>query len=294
MVLALLTTLTLHQLPGPVALPGAAEQERFKAYFQKGEELYSQGEYGAAIWNFRQADSIRVTPEVAFDLAKCHEKLADLAFATFWYRQYLKRAPNANDALDVAERVGTVLARAEGEGRGLLELNSPGATDVVVNNVRFAEPPVAMFLPPGEYEVAARFPSGVKTMVTQIRTGKTTPLMFEPMPPPLLDASNDEPLVIGKAPSRPVNKIRLLGIGSAVLGVVGLGVGIPFGVMSTGNAARCCSMMPDPALSQMERQRLANEANSQAVIGNIGVAAGIVLLAAGAVLIVMSLLGVGG
>src|SRR5688572_13792922 len=141
-------------------MPGAAEQERFKSYFTKGEELYTQGEYGAAIWNFRQADSIRLTPEVAFDLAKCHEKLGDVAFSTFWYRQYLKRAPNANDALDVAERVGTVLARAEGEGRGLLELQSNGAVELVVNKVRFAEPPVAMFLPPGEYEVAARFPSG--------------------------------------------------------------------------------------------------------------------------------------
>ena len=294
MVLALLASLALHQ----VSMPGAAEQERFKSYFQKGEELYTQGEYGAAIWNFRMADSIRVTPEVAFDLAKCHEKLADIAFATFWYRQYLKRAPNANDALDVAERVGTVLARAEGEGRGLLELSSPGAIDLVVNKVRFAEPPVAMFLPPGEYEVAARFPSGVKTMVTQIRTGKTSPVTFEPLPPPLLDSTSDEPLVIGKAPSRPTNKVRLLGIISAGLGVVGLGVGIPFGIMSTSNATRCCSMDPsmlDPSLkTQTDRERVANEANSQAIIGNAGVIAGAVLLAAGALLIILSIMGVGG
>src|SRR5687768_7892831 len=176
-------------------MPGAAEQERFKAYFTKGEELYTQGEYGAAIWNFRQADSIRLTPEVAFDLAKCHEKLGDVAFATFWYRQYLKRAPNASDALDVAERVGTVLARAEGEGRGLLEVVSPGAVDLNINKASFAEGPVAMFLAPGEYELSARFPSGVKTMVTQIRTGKTTPITFEPMPPPLLDASSAEVII---------------------------------------------------------------------------------------------------
>src|SRR5438874_364457 len=96
-----------------VSLPGATEQEHFKTFFTKGEQLYGQGEYGAAIWNFREAETIRLTPEVAFDLAKCHEKIGDLAFATFYYRQYLKRAPNASDALDVAERVGTVLAKAE-------------------------------------------------------------------------------------------------------------------------------------------------------------------------------------
>ena len=137
MLLALLLTLTTN--PGEVTMPGAAEQERFKVYFTQGETLYQQGDYGAAIWNFRQADSIRITPEVAFDLAKCHEKLNDVAFATFWYRQYLKRAPNATDALDVAERVGNVLARAEGEGRGLLEVTSPGATDLTVNKASFAE-----------------------------------------------------------------------------------------------------------------------------------------------------------
>lgn len=275
-------------------MPGAAEQERFKAYFTQGETLYQQGEYGAAIWNFRQADSIRITPEVAFDLAKCHEKLGDVAFSTFWYRQYLKRAPNASDALDVAERVGTVLARAEGEGRGLLEVQSPGAVDLSINKASFAEAPVAMFLPPGEYELSAKFPSGVKTMVTQIRTGKTTPVAFEPMPPPLLDASSAEPLVIGKGPSKPVNKVRVIGIVSAVLGVVGIGVGIPFGIMSTSNAARCCGSMPDPMLSLMQRQELANSANTQALIGNAGVFGGLGLLAIGVTLVVLSLAGIGG
>src|SRR5439155_1140374 len=73
LVLALLVLLTFTATD--VALPGNAEQERFEGFFTKGEQLYGQGEYGAAIWNFREADSIRLTPEVAFDLAKCHEKI---------------------------------------------------------------------------------------------------------------------------------------------------------------------------------------------------------------------------
>ena len=46
----LLLSLTLAA--GDVYMPGPAEKERFKAYFTQGEKLYSQGEYGAAIWNF--------------------------------------------------------------------------------------------------------------------------------------------------------------------------------------------------------------------------------------------------
>jgi hypothetical protein len=271
-----------------VALPGAAEQERFKAYFTQGEQLYTQGEYGAAIWNFRQADRIRVTPEVAFDLAKCHEKINDVAFATFYYRQYLKRAPNANDALDVAERVGTVLAKAESEGRGLLEVLSPGAIDVAINRASFAEAPVAVFLAPGEYEVTAKFPSGTKKMVAQIRTGKTTPIAFEPMPPPLVDAQGAA-MVTSEGPSKPFPMLRLISLPVMLVGLVGMGVGIPFMVMSHGEATRCCSdTMPDPTLTAGQRQQLALDANSHALIGNSVLIAGIGVLVAGAAMLVFS------
>jgi len=291
LVLALLLSLTSITLKASdVSMPGAAEQERFKAYFTQGETLYQQGEYGAAIWNFRQADGIRVTPEVAFDLAKCHEKLGDVAFATFWYRQYLKRAPNANDALDVAERVGTVLARAEGEGRGLLEVVSPGATDLSINKASFAEDPVALFLPPGEYELSAKFPSGTKTMVTQIRTGKTTPITFEPMPPPLIDSSNAEPIVAGRAPSRPINKVRLLSIAAIGLGVALGATGIAFGVMSTGEASRCCGPNADKTLSVSAANELAQSANTKAYIANGTLWPGIGFLVVGLALLTVTLI----
>jgi hypothetical protein len=283
--LALLVSLSLR---ADVVMPGAAEQERFKTFFSRGEELYKQGEYGAAIWNFREADKVRVTPEVAFDLAKCHEKLNDVAFATFYYRQYLKRAPNATDALDVAERVGTVLAKAEAEGRGLLEVLSPGAIDVAINKASFAEAPVALFLAPGEYEVTARFPSGIKKMVAQIRTGKTTPVAFEPMPPPLLDAEGAGPLTLTSGPSKPVNKLRILSIPAFVLGIAGVGIGIPFMAMSSSEASRCCSMNADPSLSASDRTQLAGDANTHAFIGNGGLGAGIGFVVVGAVLLILS------
>jgi hypothetical protein len=286
LLLALLVSLSSGATDA-VAMPGAAEQERFKAYFTQGESLYGQGEYGAAIWNFRQADKIRVTPEVAFDLAKCHEKLNDVAFATFYYRQYLKRAPTANDALDVAERVGTVLAKAEAEGRGLLEVLSPGAVDVAINKASFAEAPVAVFLAPGEYEVTAKFPSGVKKMVAQIRTGKTTPVAFEPMPPPLIDAAGAV-TISSEGPSRPVNKLRVTSIAVMALGVIGVGIGIPFMAISAGDAQRCCTM-PDPSLTSSERISLSHDANSAAVLGNTALFAGLGIVLVGAALLILSL-----
>lgn len=171
------------------AAPGAGEAETFKAFFSRGEELFAAGEMDAAIANFRRADLLRPTPEVAFDLGKCHERRGEKAFATYYYRLYLRRAPKAADALDVAEKVGEVLAEEGNEGRGLLEVDSPLRGKATVNGVAYSEFPVAVFLPPGDYELQASFSAGPRKLVASMHTGKITSIVFEPLAPPLVSAA---------------------------------------------------------------------------------------------------------
>ena len=127
-------------------MPGDAESQRFKAAFERGEAHFQKGDFGAAIASFKEADRARVTPEVAYDLAKCFEKLGDEAYTTFYYRLYMRRAPSAPDTLDVAEKVGTTLARLESEGQGFLEFDAPRANTVTLLGHKYPEPPVALFL----------------------------------------------------------------------------------------------------------------------------------------------------
>ncbi|MBI3182738.1 MAG: hypothetical protein HYZ28_11425 [Myxococcales bacterium] len=221
--------------------PPAQDLERFKAHFTQGEQFFEQGEYGAAIWHFRQADLIRVTPEVAFDLAKCHEKLGDLAFSTYYYRLYLRRSPTAKDALDVAEKVGAALALAEGEGRGLLEAEGGGLHSASVAGKAFPELPLAVFLPPGDYELLAQFPGGPHKRLVQIRTGKTHTVPVEPLPPPLLDAASATPQWAAADGSKPVNARGVVRTASyAVLGasVVALAAGTAMGAMAASDKSR--------------------------------------------------------
>ena len=268
--MTLLSTLALVALANsaPPWMPDAETQERFKAYFEAGEKLYQEGEFGAAIWNFKQAESQRLTPEVAYDLAKCHEKLGDLSFATYYYRVYMRRAISASDALTVAEKVGTVLAAAEGEGRGQLELDVPGASDITVNGRTYPEGPVALFLPPGEYSVEAKFPSGPKRMVAQVRTGKTTLVQFEPFPPPLVNASG-EPLsgeVLSYGPAPKVKPLRIVSYATFGAGVAALLVGTILGVASRVDGDR---VLNDKSLTVSEANQLAMSANSTGVGANI-------------------------
>jgi hypothetical protein len=275
-----------------IGATGPTEQERFKAYFTQGEALYERGEFGAAIWNFRQADQLRVTPEVAFDLAKCHEKLGDRAFSTYYYRLYLHRSPKANDALEVAERIGAALAQAESEGRGLLEVESEVPGKATVNGQTFAEFPIALFLPPGDYEIAAQFPSGSRKLLGQIKTGKTTKVVFDAPAPPLLLANEDKAyapkaeLAAQAGPSRrEIMRVGSLAMfGASALALVG---GTAFGLMSQGDANRY--QTERSSLHVREASELVASANARASAANMLWAAGLAGAAAGGVLFVLSM-----
>ncbi len=274
----------------PVWMPGAEEKDRFKAYFTQGEKLYSQGEYGLAIHAFKLADRQLATPEVIYDLAKCHEKLGDVAFATYYYRLYLKRSPAATDALDVAERVGTAIAAAEANGRGFLEVEVPGASSLNVGGYRFPEGPIALFLAPGDYEVTGAFPEGEKRVVAQLRTGKTTTLVFEPMAPPMLEAKQgapDDAVSVRKSrTSSGPSGLRVASYAVAGLGVAALAVGTVMGVMSQGEATQ---LRTDRTLTYNQANTLAQNANTKGLVANVLWGVGGAAVAGGVVMFIVSM-----
>lgn len=273
------------------ALAASPEEEaRFKAYFTQGEKMYGASEYGAAIWNFRQADLLKQTPEVAFDLAKATEKIGDHALSAFWYRQYLKRAPSAADSISVAEKIGQMLSAAERDGKSLVEVSSPGAEQLALLDGRFVEDPMAMFIKPGDYSLSAKFPEGEKSMSVRVRQGAVTSVNFEPVSPPLLDMNGAE---AHARVSKPFNKLKWVSFLTAGVGVLGIGVGIPVGLISQGHASQCCSEKADANLNLMQRQQLAGQANTEAFVANTLIFLGIGLATVGATLFVLSLLGVG-
>jgi hypothetical protein len=268
-------------------MPGEAESQRFKAAFERGEAHFQAGDYGAAIASFREADRARVTPEVAYDLAKCFEKLGDEPYTTYYYRLYMRRAPAAPDTLEVAEKVGTTIARVETEGLGFLELEAPRANAVTLLGQRYPEPPIARFLPPGDYEVSAEFPNGVKKMSVQIRTGKTTTISFEPLSPPMVPLENalSAELVARGADSPGPGKLR---IGSYVVfgvGLAALASGIALGVSSSADATAAKNR--NQSISQA--QGLADSANGKAVGANLLYGLGGAAVAGGALMFIFSM-----
>ncbi len=288
--LALVASLALHA--APLYQPGQEEQERFKQLFAQGEQLYKEATrsqdpslFGAALYSFLRADELRPTPEVAYDLAKAYEKIGSTPYATFYYRLYLRRSPNASDALEVAERVGAALARNEAEGRGFLEVTTFGATQLSVAGLAFPEGPVALFLAPGDYELKARFASGVKKTTVAIRTGKTTALFFEPLVAPMVDSREGAPegaLEVSASPK--VRPLRVASYLVAGLGVLAIAAGSLFGVMSSNDA----NQLGNHALRISAARAYADSANTWGLSANLSWGAGGALVVSGVVMWLLS------
>jgi hypothetical protein len=274
--------------------PGAAEAARFKQAFEEGEAHFVDGDFGAAIASFVLADRQRVTPEVAYDLAKCHEKVGDRAFSLYYYRLYLRRAPAASDTLEVAQRVGTELGRAQAAGQGFVELEVPRAGQVTLDGRAYPEGPVAAFVSPGEHEVAADFPSGRRAMRLQVRAGTAATVRFEPVQPPLLAAEqalSEGMLAAGldAAPAPgPSGGLRTGSYLTAGAGVLALAAGVVLSALAASDNGR---LQSDRSLSAADAQALASSATGKGLASSVLFGAGGAAVAAGVAMFVVSFTG---
>jgi len=271
-------------------MPGDAETKRFNDSFERAEALYSKGEYGAAIALFRDADRMKVTPEVAFDLARCFEKLGDIEFTTLYDRLSLERSPDASDAREIAARIERTLSREEDDGRSLLEVFSPGALSLTISGHHFPAPPAALFLPPGEYVVEGEFSSGVKRQTVQVKLGQVTHIWFEPVRPPLVAANvSAEPTAVDVVKSAtPVagpSGTRIAAFIAMGLGAAALGTGLVMGALASSDASRAA----DRALTVREAREAASSSNDKATVANVLFIAGGVVAATGGALFVISI-----
>jgi hypothetical protein len=145
-----------------------------QAYLSRGERLFTEGDFENALWNFQQANARHPTPAAALGAAECYERLADKAYAVYYYRAYLRRAPNAADGLEIAERVGELLFTEVQNGRGLLEVESPVPANGSIDGRSFNSFPIAAFLPAGDHELLVDFPTGRQRRIVSLKRGKPT------------------------------------------------------------------------------------------------------------------------
>jgi tetratricopeptide (TPR) repeat protein len=129
-------------------------RDRAREAFAQGQALYLAGDFAGALAAFQAAESASPTPAAVYNIARCRERLGEIAQAVTAYESYLAQAPDAPDHDAVAGHVAELRRQLPAEGRLRVSVEPPGATVRV--DLEAPEPaPLDRLLPAGHHAVRA-------------------------------------------------------------------------------------------------------------------------------------------
>src|SRR5450755_3119402 len=142
----------------PAATPAtgkdAAQEERranARARYQEGADAYSAGRYKDAVDLFLEADQLSPSAPLSFNVARAYEHIGDDAGALRWYRDYLRRAPAAENAADVKAIIAALAQTLAKKGvQQLTVLSSPAGATVTIGGTPVGVTPWTGELSPGK------------------------------------------------------------------------------------------------------------------------------------------------
>jgi tetratricopeptide (TPR) repeat protein len=76
-----------------------------RTLYERGAKAYAEARYAQAVDAFLEADRVFPTPQLRFNIAKAYDRIGQPSGALSYYRDYLRRAPDAADFQEVTARV---------------------------------------------------------------------------------------------------------------------------------------------------------------------------------------------
>jgi tetratricopeptide (TPR) repeat protein len=95
--------------PSLLAEPGLDVARR---HYEAGLAAYDAGNYSDALAEFAAARETHPSPELEFNVGRCHERLGHFTEAADAYERYLAARPDSKDAVDLRALVSVLRARA--------------------------------------------------------------------------------------------------------------------------------------------------------------------------------------
>lgn len=92
-----------------------AAQTVAKRHFQIGHASFVAGRHREALKSFERANQLWPTPELHYNIGRCHEVLGHRLLAVESYRRYLTQVPAAADAEEVRTRIATLEHTAQSD-----------------------------------------------------------------------------------------------------------------------------------------------------------------------------------
>lgn len=132
-----------------------ARKKDAAARYEKGAAAYKEGRYKDAIDLFLEADALAPSSALSFNIARAYEKIKDSANALRWYRDYLRREPEADDKEQVSELIAGYEKVLQKKGvQQLTVLSEPAGATVSIDRRPVGVTPWTGELPPGTHVVA--------------------------------------------------------------------------------------------------------------------------------------------
>ena len=155
----LLSSVLLVGAPSFAQAPPASAQVNQQAHasFARGMEAFEQGHFRAAVEHFKEADRLAPSPRLSFNVALSYERMADTPNALAAYRDYLRRAPEANNVQTTSARVAELELELQKSGvQQLSVLSEPAGANVLIDDLSRGVTPWTGELPPGPHRLRLR------------------------------------------------------------------------------------------------------------------------------------------
>jgi len=135
--------------------PNEQQRSEAKARYEAGVAAYTAGRYKDAVDLFLAADKLAPSSPLSFNIARAYEKLGDDSGALRFYRDYLRRTPNAQNANDVGALVKRFEEHLKAKGvQQMTVLSTPTGATVALDGAPVGVTPATLDVPPGQHHLA--------------------------------------------------------------------------------------------------------------------------------------------
>jgi hypothetical protein len=145
--------------PPPAAAEQSPEARKLLAqkHLEKGVALFERKKYKDAIDAFLEANRLFPSPTLSFNAAKAYEKMGDNAGALRFYRDYLRREPDASDRAWAQKRIGELERKLQDRGvQQVTVLSKPVGALVLIDERPVGVTPWTGELVPGVHVLRLR------------------------------------------------------------------------------------------------------------------------------------------
>lgn len=143
-------------------------RSRARSLYDQGVQAYNESRYYQAASHFSDAYRVFPTPQLLFNVAKAYDKLGVPSSALSSYRDYLRKIPDASDAVDVGNRVHELESTLAQRGvQQLSVLTTPPRALLAVDGTPVGITPWTGETWPGEHRLTVTL-DGHKVLTTPI------------------------------------------------------------------------------------------------------------------------------